>query len=107
MRVGDERVVGPNIDVYSGVVWMISNPGVPERVVGVPASSATRSQSRSYAFLFAALRYGGGVRVADDEPDRHARFSGSSEHFGKSGQAVEQECAAVNQDVDVFDGAAE
>jgi hypothetical protein len=41
------------------------------------------------------------------EPDCHAAFGGGSEQLAESGDTVEQECAAIDQDVDRLEGSAE
>jgi hypothetical protein len=53
------------------------------------------------------LRDRAGVRVANDETDNDSPLGSGGEHLAESRDAVEQECAAIDEDVDLLDGAAE
>lgn len=85
----------------------VQSCGVNEGLQSCQGHLAARCQAGSDLFLFAALGDRSGVRVANDEPDNDSSFGSGGEHLAESRDAVKQECAAVDEDVDLLDSAVE
>lgn len=88
MRVGDKRVIGPKHRCIQrcGVSADFQSGSVRKRLQARQCHLTPRRQGGSDAFLLAALCYGGGVGITDDEADRHAAFGSGGQDLGEPGR---------------------